>query len=127
MNELRVRWHACLAIRSFGETARLQASSQACRGFNCEPSDPQGRVGKDIADPLRRLLGLTEAGDRVQELADRASLSREPHQLSGARKARVDSVEAAILKLLHRLRRDLGLSYLLISHDSAYPSSVVSP
>jgi oligopeptide/dipeptide ABC transporter ATP-binding protein len=84
-------------------------------------------------------------GARVGELADRTGLPREllsrfPHQLSGGQKARVGiaraiavepdllildeptaaldvSIQVLILKLLQNLKRDLGMSYLFVSHD----------
>ena len=111
--------------------------------------DPRVRIGATIAEPIRAhaIAPKAEVSGRVQSLLEEVGLDPElagryPHQLSGGQRQRVAiaralsveprvlvldeptsaldvTVQARILELIAKLRRERGLAYVLISHNLA--------
>ena len=145
---------APLAGRAAGRTTEARRRVQIVFQNPYDSLNPRHRVRDAIARPARVLRGLAaaEADAEVHELLERVRLperigARFPAELSGGERQRVAiaralaahpdlmvcdeitsaldvSVQAAVLELLARLRAELGLALLFITHDLGVVASI---
>jgi oligopeptide/dipeptide ABC transporter ATP-binding protein len=129
--------------------ARYRRSVQAVFQDPYSSLNPRMRVEHIVAEPLPSQNGLSRAAarERVREVLELVGLRREsvalyPHEFSGGQRQRIAiaralvtypkfiildepvsaldvSIRAQILNLLKRLQEQLGLAYVMISHDLA--------
>ncbi len=132
-----------------GELRRLRRQMQLVFQDPLSSLNPRMPVGVTIAESLRfhGIGSAAERHDRAREMLDVVGLSRQyfnrlPHEFSGGQCQRVGiaralvlrpklvvldepvsaldvSIRSQILNLLLELRREFGLTYMMISHDLA--------
>jgi peptide/nickel transport system ATP-binding protein len=138
-----------LARRRGRDRRRRGAKAQLMFQDSYASMDPRMRVGPILREPLaiQRIGSHREQNAKIDAILDevglpRASVERYPHEFSGGQRQRLGlaralilspkllvadepvsaldvSIQAQILNLMQDLQRDLGLTYLFISHDLA--------
>ncbi len=144
--QILFRGEDLLALRG-GELRRRRREFQIVFQDPYGSLDPRMRVGRILAEPLEvhALVPHRDRRRRVAELLELVGLpasaaERYPHEFSGGQRQRIGiaralatqpsllvadepvsaldvSVQAQIVNLLMRLRRQLGLTLLIIAHD----------
>ncbi len=132
---------------SRGSMRRFRASVQPVFQDPYSSLDPRQRIDRIVGEPLRslRLASGAEARDRIAEALESVGLPadtalRYPHEFSGGQRQRIAIARAVVsrprvlladepvsaldvttrvqvLELLDRLRRENGLSLIMVSHD----------
>ncbi|MER5336068.1 ABC transporter ATP-binding protein [Micromonospora sp. NPDC002717] len=138
---------ADLLAASDDELRRLRSEMQIVFQDTYASLDPRWTIHRALAEPLRLHTDLDDAAirARIVDVLETVGLREEdidrfPHEFSGGQRQRIGiaralilnpslvvcdepvsaldvSVQAQVLDLMKRLQRDLGLTYVFISHD----------
>ncbi|WP_073838489.1 ABC transporter ATP-binding protein [Micromonospora sp. CB01531] len=138
---------ADLLSASDDELRRLRSQMQIVFQDTYASLDPRWTIHRALAEPLRLHTDLDDAAirARIVEVLETVGLGEEhidrfPHEFSGGQRQRIGiaralilnpslvvcdepvsaldvSVQAQVLDLMKQLQRDLGLTYVFISHD----------